>query len=67
MIDKNLFKEITNKTPLKQQEDNNDIVKDILVYRVPESWINIIKKRKIPISVFFKLAVQEKLERDNLL
>jgi hypothetical protein len=51
MIDKNLFKEITNKTPLKQQEDN-DIVKDILVYRVPESWINIIKKRKIPNFIF---------------
>lgn len=70
-IDENVFEEVSSKAHLKdnsiQDISSQDIQRYVMVYDVPKLWIDALKKNKLKSSQYFKQAVLEKLQRDNMI
>jgi hypothetical protein len=66
-IDESIFEAVSNKASLKEQTTNEEIQRYVMVYDIPKSWINAIKKEKMKASSYLKQALREKLQRDGML
>jgi len=64
----NKFEKVVNKASLKS---NNEIrekdLKNIMVYNVPVEWLETLKNQNIAFSAYAKMAIMEKLKKDNLI
>jgi beta-xylosidase len=67
-INENVFNAVSEKAALKEVKNNDDeIQKYVMVYDVPKSWIQSIKKNRMTASSYLKQALREKLQRDGML
>ncbi len=64
----NKFDEVINKASLKSNNNTDEKdVKNIMVYNVPSNWIKILKNSGFSFSSYAKMALIEKMKRDNLI
>ena len=61
----NNFDDVVNKASLKNKSDKK--LKNILVYNIPVEWVDILKEHNLSFSSYARMAVLEKLKRDNLI
>lgn len=61
----NKFQKIANKASLKNNTSKSS--KNILVYNVPVEWTEILKENGISFSSYAKIAILEKMKKDELL
>lgn len=66
-INETIFNEVSEKASLKEQANNDEVQRYVMVYDVPKSWIKAIKKNKMTASSYLKQALREKLQRDGML
>ncbi len=66
-INETIFNEVSEKASLKEQVNNDEVQRYVMVYDVPKSWIKAIKKNKMTASSYLKQALREKLQRDGML
>jgi hypothetical protein len=69
-INEDVFNAVSDKATLqsiKKDSDNDEIQRYVMVYDVPKSWIQMIKKNRMTASSYLKQALREKLQRDNML
>jgi len=59
------FKKVTDKASLKSNKEK--ATKNILIYNVPVEWTELLKENGISFSSYAKMAVLEKMKKDNLL
>jgi len=59
------FNKAINKASLKSK--NTKIYKNILVYNIPVEWTEILKENSISFSSYAKIAILEKMKKDNLI
>jgi len=59
------FEKVVNKASLKNNLEKQ--TKNIVVYNVPVEWIDIIKENGMSFSGYAKMAIREKMKRDNLI
>ena len=59
------FEKVVNKASLKNNLEKQ--TKNIVVYNVPVEWIDIIKENGMSFSSYAKMAIREKMKRDNLI
>jgi hypothetical protein len=66
-INEDVFNAVSEKASLKEKIADDEIQRYVMVYDVPKSWIQSIKKNKMTASAYLKQALREKLQRDNML
>jgi hypothetical protein len=70
-INEDVFNAVSDKASLqatkKEVIENDEIQRYVMVYDVPKSWIQVIKKNRMTASSYLKQALREKLQRDNML
>lgn len=66
-INEDVYNSVSEKASLKEKTDDNETQRYVMVYDVPKSWIQSIKKNKMTASSYLKQALREKLQRDNML
>ena len=73
IINEDAFNEVSDKANLQsvkkdsKNQTSDEIQRYVMVYDVPKSWINMIRKNKMTASSYLKQALREKLQRDNML
>ena len=56
-----------NKKAGRPKKEIEDVEKILNIYNVPRQIVNAIKELHIPFSVYAKIAIEEKLQRDGIL
>jgi hypothetical protein len=59
------FNKVASKASLKNS--NTVEFRNMMVYKIPTEWIEILKNNGFSFSTYAKLAIQEKMKRDGLL
>jgi len=63
-LDKN-FNEVVNRASLKENDKKE--TKNILVYKIPKEWVDILKENGMSFSSYAKMAILEKMKKDGLI
>jgi hypothetical protein len=67
-INEDVFNAVSEKAPLKEASNPQDEVQRyVMVYDVPKTWIQAIKRNRMTASAYLKQALREKLQRDGML
>lgn len=57
----------TNKKGGRPKKEKGDVEEIMNVYNIPKKWIEAIKERQIPFSIYAKMAIETKLKADGWL
>lgn len=67
-INETVFNAVSEKAALKEvKQVDDEVQRYVMVYDVPKSWIQSIKKNRMTASSYLKQALREKLQRDGML
>lgn len=65
-IDKKALERVLSKADMSSVDDLEEKTQNVLVYNVPKSWLNKLRRNGLSVSGTMKVALKEKIEAMNL-
>lgn len=65
-IDTQALERVLQKADMSSVDDLEEKTQNVLVYNVPKSWLDKLKRNRLSVSGTIKIALKEKIELMNL-